>query len=121
MPSIGDILEKLGRASVSKMTKPRGGGLEQPNYDMPARDPLEQANRDYAPIASMLGGMVQNAATLPKRMFTASEGLRTGQDYNPAPAVELMGSLYGANAPFMQGIGAIGGRAAPMYSLRINR
>ena len=105
---LGDILEKLGRASVSKLTKPRMAGLDQPNYDMPARDPLEQADRDYAPLARMLGGIVHNTVTLPERLFTASEGLRTGQGYDPAPAVELMGSLYGANAPFVPGVGAFG-------------
>lgn len=104
---LGDILEKLGQLSVKQMTKPRKDSQAQPTYDMPARDPLEQADRDYAPLSRLFGGMVRNTASLPERLFTASEGLRTEQGYDPGPAVELMGSMYGLNAPFNP-VGAVG-------------
>ena len=111
MASLAEILAKFGvRARSRKRDSEKFTDNE--SEDESELTPFERTERDYAPLANALGATLKSAATLPKRLIEASEERRLGGDYDPQPATELMGSLYGLNAPFapLNAAGAFGGR-----------
>ena len=55
---------------------------------------------DLTPFRDALGNAVTQFATLPQRAFEASETMRKGGDYDPAPALETAGLMAGARFPF---------------------
>lgn len=69
---------------------------------------------------STLDAIASHYAALPQRAFQASEDLRQGGDYNPAPAVETAGTMLGVGAPFAEtgAVGLAGGKLFDYSRLR---
>lgn len=83
---------------------------QQPNPAYPP-GPVQDVVRA---LLSNAGNEAYNTLSIPKRFMQASEELRQGGDYDPAPAVDTMRTLLGAGVPAAEegAAGIFGGRLA---------
>jgi hypothetical protein len=80
----------------------------------------EQARKSPEAAQADVRGAVEDVASIPKRLYGASEQMRTEGPYNPAPAVEAVTTLMGG-APLVAEKGAagvFGGRLAMTADLK---
>lgn len=121
LPDVGAPLIP-GGAQVSPGWKPLTNVVEGLSRDIPRGVSwfLEQARKPEAEAQQDVRNVAYSLASLPARTFEASERMRSGDVYNPAPAVEAVTTMMGGALPWAErgAAGIFGGRLAQTADLQ---